>query len=71
MLIPGIDPNTKNIVSELYWQIGMIGEDFENRIRFIRGESSGVHDPILHDSTSLSLPSDPIEYYKTHAASLI
>lgn len=64
-----LDSTTQNVLKELYWDIGLIGEDFENNIRFLMGESSGFHDPLNGGSIGIKVPADPINNYMTYNAS--
>jgi hypothetical protein len=68
---PGIDDKMKSVIQELYWHIGAIGEDFENGIRFLKGEGSGVHDPITGGSAGIEIPSDPVSFFQNYTGSTV
>lgn len=70
-----LDDKTKSIVEELAWQIGVIGEDFQNQMAHISLGSSdtgqGFADPLVGGSTIIETPSDPVDEMKNYKASKI
>jgi hypothetical protein len=68
---PNLDETAKSVIQELYWHIGAVGEDFENNIRFLKGESSGVHDPLIGGSKGTAMPDDPVDFFKNYSGSKV
>jgi hypothetical protein len=68
-----IDKTTKNIIKELYWDIGVIGEDMENMMNDIMLEktSHSFWDPLELSSSSFQSPSDPVAMFQDYSASKV
>lgn len=76
----GISQDVKNIIQELSWDIGVIGEDFQNNVEFIAPEwfdkysllSPGTFfDPITLQERVEPIPQDPISNFNNYKASKI
>ena len=64
---PSLDSQSKSIIQELYWQLGMIGEKNESNIKYLMGASidlDRIDDPLTGQSTLPSWNDDPIQQYK-------
>lgn len=75
-----ISQDVKNVVQELSWDIGVIGEDFQNNVEFMAAEwfdsysllnPGTFYDPITLQERVEPIPQDPISNFNNYKASKI
>lgn len=74
MNISGVDDNIKGVVRELTWDIGTIGEDFENNYSYIQWGGSYNHqliDPLTGQFYTEPSPTNVINNFEKYRASKI
>jgi hypothetical protein len=72
--LSGIDNSVKNVIKELSWTIGVLGEDFAYNINFANGEHQEheyiyFNDPLTAEGIKKDVPSDPLLSLKNYDAS--
>ncbi|MEW5821096.1 MAG: hypothetical protein AB1782_12965 [Cyanobacteriota bacterium] len=74
-----ISQDTRNLIKELSWDIGVIGEDFQNNLEYMSSwydshtllTPSTFYDPITYSKISEPVPPDAISNYQTYNASKV
>lgn len=71
---PTIDDSIKGILTELYWDIGTVSEDFDNNLNFLVMDSSDScehYDPVTGEVIYVKSGTDPFADFQSYAASKI
>ena len=69
---PNLSQSDINIIKELVWDIGVIGEDFQNNASAIGGsKGNAFYDPLTGEETWDQITTDPTENFLNYNASKI
>ena len=75
-----ISQDTRNLINELSWDIGVIGEDFQNNVEFLSPSFFGdinkladntFFDPLTSKETKYNSPSDAVDNFSNYNASKV